>query len=422
MSAPARKEIALIESVAPDPQAVATRAADRAMLTALVQFTADAAETGTNIGWITHDVREVAESTARIVTSVDKLAGTIAELSTSSATTAEETEALRRDAQACESEMQSAGDSMRLVRSGVSQMSERLSVLEGAVTQIADMAKTIEAISKQTNLLALNATIEAARAGEAGRGFAVVAGEVKSLSAQTAQATDQIRTRIATLTAEMNEIKQAIHESDARVETGEATVTRAGAQIGAIGSRIETITQRMAALVDVLGEQRAATDEISASGTKIAEKAKKTRKEIAGSLDRLIKAESAGREAVDAAASQHGDTGELRRAKADLTVWKRKLAATLVGLAKPDAALVAAENRRLARWCEGVADPVLRNRPAFAALAAAESKALGDAQRLLDAVRGSNWKAATDAYMAAETAIQDAIAQADTLIDSMTDA
>jgi methyl-accepting chemotaxis protein len=389
------------------------------MIAGLVAFTAEAAETGTNIGWITHDVREVADSTTRIVSSVDRLAGTIAELSASSATTAEETEALRRDAQACESEMRSAGDSMRLVRSGVTAMSERLAVLEGAVTQIAEMAKTIEAISKQTNLLALNATIEAARAGDAGRGFAVVAGEVKSLSAQTAQATEQIRSRIATLTAEMIEIRQAILESAGRVEAGEATVSRASAQIDAIGGRIETITQRMAALVDVLGEQRAATDEISASGTKIADKAKKTRKEIAGSLDRLIKAETAGREAVDAAAAQHGDSGELIRAKADLMVWKRKLAATLVGLAKPDAALVASDHRRLARWSDTVADPVLRNHPAFASLRDAERKAHGDAQRLLDAVRAGNWKGATDAYVAAETAIQDAIAQADMLAESI---
>ena len=68
--------------------------------------------------------------------------------------------------------------------------------LATSATQIGEVVNLISDIAEQTNLLALNATIEAARAGESGKGFAVVASEVKSLAAQTAKATEQIREKI----------------------------------------------------------------------------------------------------------------------------------------------------------------------------------------------------------------------------------
>src|SRR3546814_1616056 len=70
---------------------------------------------------------------------------------------------------------------------------------------IESMLDFIRGVAGQTNLLALNAAIEAARAGEAGRGFAVVAQEVKTLAAQTAQATGQIAEQIRSIQAAARE-------------------------------------------------------------------------------------------------------------------------------------------------------------------------------------------------------------------------
>jgi methyl-accepting chemotaxis protein len=118
----------------------------------------------------------------------------------------------------------------------------RITELSSAAGRIGDVVKLITAIAEQTNLLALNATIEAARAGEAGKGFAVVAQEVKALATQTAKATDEIGTQIATMQAATQDSVHAIQEIS-----------------GTIG-RIAEIAGAIAAAVE---EQGAATAEIS---------------------------------------------------------------------------------------------------------------------------------------------------------------
>jgi methyl-accepting chemotaxis protein len=76
-------------------------------------------------------------------------------------------------------------------------ITEQMQKLGQAAKEIGNVTETITNISAQTNLLALNATIEAARAGTAGKGFAVVANEIKELAKQTAEATEDIKARIA---------------------------------------------------------------------------------------------------------------------------------------------------------------------------------------------------------------------------------
>lgn len=91
-----------------------------------------------------------------------------------------------------------------------SSIGDLIGQLENDLGQIRDVARRIQDIASQTNLLALNATIEAARAGDAGRGFAVVAGEVKSLSGNTKEATDQIGDVINGIERRIEDMKKVV--------------------------------------------------------------------------------------------------------------------------------------------------------------------------------------------------------------------
>ncbi|WP_022854489.1 methyl-accepting chemotaxis protein [Thermodesulfatator atlanticus] len=194
------------------------------------QVAQHSSETFKDIKRLTHYTEELNEQLNLATRSIQELSAAISEISQNTAQTTTETQETSYQAQT---------------------NSDIIESLLAEIEHIKNAADIIQNIADQTNLLALNATIEAARAGEAGKGFAVVAGEIKELSRQTAQSTDQIRTWVENLVEKGMKLKET---SVNLLTTMEKTVERAGSIASAIEEQT-AVTQEITHNTDSIAEE-----------------------------------------------------------------------------------------------------------------------------------------------------------------------
>lgn len=205
------------------------------------------------------------------------------------------TEELASSASEIRRQVNASSDAARAASDDMSSARQRISELDEAVGQIGEVVSLIQDVAAQTNLLALNATIEAARAGEAGKGFAVVASEVKSLAAQTDQATETIRGHIDAIRQRTNATTDAISGmadaleglSNGANEVGRA-VTEQGSATGEISSHIaeaagsaQEVSDSMKNLTTTIGETTHSAGQVFESAQMLNDQATALRDEVA---------------------------------------------------------------------------------------------------------------------------------------------
>ncbi|ASA19613.1 methyl-accepting chemotaxis protein [Paenibacillus donghaensis] len=160
---------------------------------------------------------------------------------------------------------QHAVEQMRQVQRASQKSLQQFQTMNERSLMIGEVVQGITEITKQIQMLSLNASIEAARAGEHGRGFAVVAGEVRKLSEQSRNATEQIREFLMSLQEDMNRSVTEMNQVNAEVASGAGKVAEAGDAFSQLLILIQSIDQNIQSVSAATQQISAGTEEVSAS-------------------------------------------------------------------------------------------------------------------------------------------------------------
>jgi methyl-accepting chemotaxis protein len=144
-------------------------------------------------------------------------------------------------------------DNVTRGEAAVARLKETTSAMNGVI-------KLIQEIASQINLLSLNATIEASRAGEAGRGFTVVASEIKTLSGQTATATENIARQIA----ELQDVSRTVDATMTGITGGISALHEASAVLSS------AIEEQLAMTRSIAGNMHQAVDGVTGTTDSLA--------------------------------------------------------------------------------------------------------------------------------------------------------
>lgn len=133
----------------------------------------------------------------------------------------------------------SGSQEMFAIDEAIRNLTTEMRELMGITGEMNKIVEIVKEIANQTNLLALNASIESARAGEFGKGFAVVAGEVRKMSTQTKDSTDDIGSLINRTLSKVEDIYAELSQAEALIFQGRSKTEKANAFFENIAEDIE---------------------------------------------------------------------------------------------------------------------------------------------------------------------------------------
>jgi methyl-accepting chemotaxis protein len=218
------------------------------IMASVSQLTAGAAETSTAVSETTITVEEVKQTTE--VSS--QKAKHVAELGQKSV------EISRTGLKSIEDTI----SGMNRIKEQVESIADMVVRLSEQSQAIGEIIATVNDLAEQSNLLAVNASIEAAKAGEQGKGFAVVAQEIRSLAAQSKQATTQVRNILFDVQKAISSAVMATELGSRAVEEGVRLSMQAGEAIDVLAQSVTESTNAAIQIAASSQEQLIGMDQV----------------------------------------------------------------------------------------------------------------------------------------------------------------
>jgi len=259
-----------------------------------------------------------------------------------------------------------AVDAMADIDQRVEHAGERVHALTLASREINGILTVIKKISDQTNLLALNATIEAARAGDAGRGFAVVAHEVKQLSQQTKEATENIVEKIQRIQADVSAIAEATEGITAAVGQGNREMDSVNDRMREMADALHMIAGEVDQITEATRDQSDASQEVAQSVAETATMVGNARQVVDQTLKDTDAMESKLISEIQEFAEMKLNGAILRLAKSDHILWKKRLINMILDRGDIELSTVASHHDcRLGKWYDSLGKQAYGGMAAF---------------------------------------------------------
>lgn len=223
-------------------------------------------------------VKEMIEQVMEQNNSIQSMTASSKEFETSIQNISEEVEHIHSDARAAievtATSVKNMNDTIEAVSDSVSQIqgiNNKVVIFEEKIEQITNIIDMVKKLANQSNLLALNASIEAARAGEAGRGFSIVAGQVKDLSANTAQSADMVVTYVKELRNSLSELKELVDTTTAHLNESNSLVQNSVQDMNSMNDHMNLINDRIRNIHTAVNTQTSVTQSFLRSIESMAE-------------------------------------------------------------------------------------------------------------------------------------------------------